>query len=310
MVDVCVRAPALAGGGDVPGSVVVRPGGAAANVAVWARAAGAAARVVARRGTDLAGELLAAALAGRGVELHPPAAPGPTGAMLVVWESDERSFVSDPGANAALRTGDVRAGLAGADAVHVSGYALLRPGSRRAAMAAARSGGTARPAAVDASSWPLLAGSGRAAVLAAAASAGALLANAAEAAALTGARDPERAAVALAGQVPVAVVKLGPLGVLVAAGGRLHAVDAGAAVAVDPTGAGDALAAGFLVARAGGADPVEAARAGVELAASAVAVEGAWPPGPWPPAASVAATTSAGSCCVTDVAQEILEGEQ
>jgi 2-dehydro-3-deoxygluconokinase len=46
------------------------------------------------------------------------------------------------------------------------------------------------------------------------------------------------------------------------------------------TGAGDAFAAGYLVARAGGAEPVEAARAGVGLAAAAVAVEGAWPPRP------------------------------
>jgi len=283
MVDVCVTAPALARGGDVPGSVALRPGGAAANVAVWVRAAGAGARVVARRGADLAGELLAAALAGRGVEIHLPAASRPTGAMLVVWEAGERSFVADPGANAALDERDVLAGLAGTDAVFVSGYTLLRPGSHGAALAAARVAGRTRPAAVDASSWPLLAGPARPAVVAAA-SAGTLLANAEEAVALTGLADPARAAGALARRVPVAVVKLGPGGVLVAAGDRLHALGAVPAAVVDPTGAGDALAAGYLVARAGGADPVEAARAGVLLAARAVTVEGAWPPADLPPA--------------------------
>jgi len=277
MVDVCVTAPALARGGDVPGSVALRPGGAAANVAVWVRAAGAGARVVARRGPDLAGELLAAALTERGVEVHAPAASQPTGAMLVVWEAGERSFVADPGANGALGDHDVLDGLAGVDAIFVSGYTLLRPGSHGAALAAARQGGPARPAAVDASSWPLLVGAARAAVVAAASAAGTLLANAAEAAALTGLADPALAAGALARRVPVAVVKLGPAGVLVAAGEELHALDAAQAEAVDPTGAGDALAAGYLVARAGGADPVEAARAGVLLAARAVACEGAWP---------------------------------
>jgi len=88
---------------------------------------------------------------------------------------------------------------------------------------------------------------------------------------------------ALARRVPVAVVKLGPRGVLVAAGDRLRALDAVSVRAVDLTGAGDALAAGYLVARAGGADPVEAARAGVLLAARAVAAEGAWPPADPPP---------------------------
>ena len=277
MVDVCVTAPALARGGDVSGSVVLRPAGAAANVAVWVREAGAGARVVARRGTDLAGGLLAAALAERGVELHTPAVSQPTGALLVVWEAGERSFVADPGANATLGEHDVRAGLAGTDAVFVSGYTLVRQGSRRAGMAAAREGGPHRPTAVDASSWPLLTGPAREAVLVAASAAGTLLANATEAAALTGLAEPGQAAGALARRVAVAVVKLGPGGVLVAAGDRLHALAAVPAQVVDPTGAGDALAAGYLVALAGGADPVEAARAGVVHAARAVAVEGAWP---------------------------------
>jgi 2-dehydro-3-deoxygluconokinase len=51
------------------------------------------------------------------------------------------------------------------------------------------------------------------------------------------------------------------------------------------TGAGDAFAAGYLLARAGGADPAEAAAAGTVLAARAVATRGAGPapPAPLPP---------------------------
>ena len=279
MVDVAVAAPALRRGGDVPGSVRLRPGGSAANVAVWARAAGARALVVARRGHDLAGELLAAALARRGVALH-PAAPvaAATGAMLVVLQAGERTFVADPGANLQLSAADVAALPAGVAATFVSGYPLLRPGSRAAALAAA-SGGV--PAAVDAASWPLLAGGAGEALLAAAARAGTLLANLDEAAALAGSRDPEAAAGRLAARVGTAVVKCGAAGATVATGGgRAVAVPAPAVRATDVTGAGDAFAAGYLVARAGGAEPVEAARAGVGLAAGAVTVDGAWPPLP------------------------------
>jgi len=280
MVDVAVAAPALRRGGDVPGSVRLGPGGSAANVAVWARVAGADARVAARRGDDLAGRLLAAALADRGVGLHPPApARAATGAMLVVRESGERTFVADPGANLQLAAGDVAGALAGAAAVFVSGYPLLRPETRAAALAAAAAGRGVVPAAVDAASWPLVAGAAGEPVLAAAELAGTLLANLDEAAALTGRRDPAAAAMLLAARVGTAVVKCGADGVVVcvATTGRLLTVTAEAAEVADVTGAGDAFAAGYLVALAGGAEPAEAAGAGNLLAARAVATVGAWP---------------------------------
>jgi sugar/nucleoside kinase (ribokinase family) len=282
MVDVAVAAPALHRGGDVPGSVRLGPGGSAANVAVWARAAGADARVVARHGDDLAGRLLAAALAEWGVGLHPPAPTmAATGAMLVVREAGERTFVADAGANLHLDAGDVAGALAGAAAVFVSGYPLLRPQTRAAALAAAGAGRDGVPAAVDAASWPLVAGAAGEPVIAAAALAGTLLANLDEAAALTGRRDPAGAGALLAARVGTAVVKCGAGGVVVcSAAGRPATVTAEVAEVADVTGAGDAFAAGYLVALAGGAEPAEAAAAGNRLAARAVATVGAWPPAP------------------------------
>jgi sugar/nucleoside kinase (ribokinase family) len=279
MVDVAVDAPALARGGDVAGAVRLGPGGSAANVAAWARAAGAAARLVAGRGDDLAGRLLAAALAERGIELRPerPAA-SPSGAMLVVREAGERSFVADPGANLSLAEADVAGALTGAAAVFVSGYPLLRPATRAAARAAAAAGRDGVAAVVDAASWPLLAGGAGEPVLAAAALAGSLLANREEAAALAGRPDPEAAGAALAARVGTVVVKCGAAGVLVCLPGRPPArVPAPATAVVDVTGAGDAFAAGYVLARADGADPVAAAAAGTRLAARAVATRGAWP---------------------------------
>jgi sugar/nucleoside kinase (ribokinase family) len=285
MVDVAVEAPALARGGDVAGAVRVGPGGSAANVAAWAVAGGARARLAAGRGDDLGGRLLAAALAERGIELAPDGpAPSASGAMLVVMEAGERTFVADPGANLHLAEEDVTAAMDGADAVFVSGYPLLRPATVAAAMAAARAAGRAGlPAVVDAASWPLLDGGAGEPVLEAAALAGTLLANRDEAAALAGRPDPGVAGSRLAARVGTVVVKCGPEGVLVCVGDRPPvAVPAPAVDVVDVTGAGDAFAAGYLLARARGAEPAEAAAAGTALAARAVATRGAWP-APLPP---------------------------
>jgi sugar/nucleoside kinase (ribokinase family) len=296
MVDVAVDAPALARGGDVAGSVRLGPGGSAANVAAWAVAAGARARLVAGRGDDLAGRLLAAALGERGIELWPRGPVGAvSGAMLVVTEAGERTFVADPGANLGLGEDEAAGAVDGAAAVFVSGYPLLRAPTRRAAMAAAAAAARAGvPAVVDAASWPLLGGRAGEPVLAAAALAGTLVANQEEAAALAGLPDPEAAGAAagrpdplaagaaLAGRVGTVVIKCGAEGVVVWAGdGPPRRVPAPAADPVDVTGAGDAFAAGYLLARAGGAEPAEAAAAGTALAARAVATPGAWPdPGP------------------------------
>jgi sugar/nucleoside kinase (ribokinase family) len=299
MVDVAVDAPALARGGDVAGSVRLGPGGSAANVAGWAVAGGGRARLVAGRGDDLAGRLLAAALEEREIELWPRGPVGPvSGAMLVVTEAGERTFVADPGANLGLGEGEAAGAVEGAGAVFVSGYPMRRAPTRRAAMAAAAAAARAGvPAVVDAASWPLLEGGAGEPVLAAAALAGTLVANREEAATLAGRPDPRAAGAVLAGRVGTVVVKCGADGVVVCVGDQApRPIPAPAADPVDVTGAGDAFAAGYLLARAGGADPAEAAAAGTGLAeaaaagtglaARAVATRGAWPdplpPGGWP----------------------------
>jgi sugar/nucleoside kinase (ribokinase family) len=79
-----------------------------------------------------------------------------------------------------------------------------------------------------------------------------------EAAALLGGIDAERIA---ALGVPEVVVTLGERGALVWSGSALEEVPARPAVGrVDPTGAGDAFAAGYLVSRAAGDPPPVAAR--------------------------------------------------
>ncbi len=76
----------------------------------------------------------------------------------------------------------------------------------------------------------------------------------------------------LAAAVPVVVFTHGQAGCEVIAGGRSRRVGIYPAREVDPTGAGDVFAAGFLLALARGGAPVEAARLGA--AAASIAVEG------------------------------------
>jgi sugar/nucleoside kinase (ribokinase family) len=73
-----------------------------------------------------------------------------------------------------------------------------------------------------------------------------LLVNESEAEALTGEKNPRKAAIALARKVPVAVVKIGPRGAVGAMMGDLLQVPSYPVQVVDTTGAGDAFDAGFI----------------------------------------------------------------
>jgi sugar/nucleoside kinase (ribokinase family) len=277
MIDVAVEAAALARGGDVHGRVRLRPGGAGANAAVWAARAGARVRLHGRVGDDVPGAMLRQGLERRGVEVALAVDQGVgTGAMLVVSEADERSMVSDPGANARLGPEDLPAEL-DAGSVLVSGYVLFRPGSEPAARAALDRA-RAKNVAVDAASWPLLEAFGARRFLDATFGADLLLANEGEAEILTEARG-EEAARRLGDRFPVVVVKLGPSGALVVAGGEVRRVPAVEAHPIDPTGAGDAFDGTFLAGLAAGASLSEAAARACEAGAEAATVEGAWPPG-------------------------------
>jgi sugar/nucleoside kinase (ribokinase family) len=206
---------------------------------------------VGRVGDDGRGRGTLDELRAGGVDARPAAVDPelPTGTCLVLVGSDgERTMAPDPGANDALKEGDIEAELLGAaDHLHVAGYALLRPDSRPAAQAAIRralNGGIS--VSVDPSSSALLSP----AFLDWAEGAGLLLPNAPEAQALTGEGDPERAARKLAERFAEVVVTLGADGALWPDGDEVVRAPAVPVEAVeDSTGAGDAFAAGLLRAR-------------------------------------------------------------
>jgi ribokinase len=280
MVDVVARLSGpVAIGSDSQASVSFGGGGSAANVAAWLAAAGASPVLVGRVGADQRGASAAAELRAGGVDARLVVdGEHPTGTCIVlVGPGGERSMLPDPGANVALAVDDLPDDvLVDGGHLHLTGYSLVRPGPRPAALSAisrATAGGMS--VSVDPSSAALLGPD----FLGLLDGVGLLLPNAEEAAVLTGSTDPGAAGRSLAARFREVVVKLGAQGALWTDGSREVRVPAASlpVAPLDTTGAGDAFAAGLLAARLRGASPTEALTCGCELAARAVVTRGARP---------------------------------
>ena len=280
-----VTADPLAVGSDTTGTVRLTGGGQAANTAAWLGHLRVPVTLVAAVGDDEAGRTRVAELTGLGVRsavrVHRRAA---TGSVLVLTSAGERTMVADRGANLLLAADDVTTAVAalgtGSPAhVHLSGYSLLDERTRPAgiaALAAARAGRA--NTSVDAASATPLARLGGTAFLDLVQGVDLLLANADEADVLAGPGPAERQAAVLAESARNVVVKRGPAGaVWHGRDGVTAAVAALRVPPLDPTGAGDAFAAGLLAAWCTGAAPDAALRAGAALGAQAVSRVGARP---------------------------------
>jgi ribokinase len=262
----------LAPGGDVRASSRAGAGGQAANVAAWAAALGAEARCVAKRGDDPAGELVTRELAAHGVELAGPVAGGPTGIVVSMVGDGDRALASDPGVAPSFVPEEVDATWVASDVLHLSGYALLRePIAATALLAARLAREQGARVSVDVAAWTEIRNYGPVQfrelldVLAP----DILFATEAEWELLGGAYLT----------APVGVLKRGARGCTVFTEDAKLDFAALETEVVDPTGAGDALAAGFLVALEvpWGASLEEAARRGLEAAARCVAKVGSMP---------------------------------
>jgi ribokinase len=271
LLDVVVRlGTPLVAGSDAPAEMTLSAGGQAANVAAWAVALGAEARLICRRGGDSAALLAEEGLAARGVELAGPRSTDGGGVVVSLVEpGGDRTMASDRGASPGLRATDVDpAWLDDADALHLSGYSLLRePIARAAHHAAWLAGSRGVRRSVDLAAAPLIAsyGAERFRAELAELAPDVVFATVLEEAALGGPladtiwvrkRGPEGCDVLYDGEHLTSPIEAGPV--------------------VDSTGAGDALAAGFLV----GGDLPSALRSGLAAAARCVATVGAMPPRP------------------------------
>ena len=267
LLDVVVLlAKPLAPGGDVRASNRAGAGGQAANVAAWAAELGADARCIAKRGDDPAAELVARELAARGVELVGPVAKGATGVVVSIVGDGDRSLASDRGVAPSFAPEEVDAAWLACDVLHLSGYALLREPIASAALLAAR---LAREqgarVSVDVAAWTEIRRYGPVEFreLLDEIAPDVLFATEAEWELLGGSYL----------SAPVGVLKRGARGCTVLTEDAKLDFAAVDAEVVDPTGAGDALAAGFLV----GGSLEEAARRGLDAAARCIAKVGSLP---------------------------------
>lgn len=238
VLDVVVRITSdVARGADTPARVSLSTGGQAANVAAWAASLGARARWLGKRADDPAGRLAAEGLGRHGVELVGPVEPEGNGVVVsLVERGGERSMFPDRGVATRLEPEELRPEWLDCDHLHVSGYALLAEPVVHAATRAvelARSAGAR--VSVDLSSWSTIrdAGVERFRGLVAALEPDVVLANEEEAE-LFGAPLPGVAW----------IVKRGARGC--SFDGEERAATPVPEV-VDTTGAGDALAAGWIV---------------------------------------------------------------
>jgi sugar/nucleoside kinase (ribokinase family) len=227
-----------ASGPEQEGTVETRvgAGGQSANVAAWASELGAEARFVGKRGSDGAAELVTREVMGRGVELLGPVEEGRGGIVVSLVSPDgSRTMLSDRGVAPFLRAEELEVRwFSGCDWLHLSGYSLLRrPIEEAAAKAAGAVQAQGGRISVDLASASGIAAYGPERLLR---RLGLLrpdivFANVGELAAIVG-------------SVPgTLVLKRGADG-FSADGQDYPAIDA---EVVDTTGAGDALAAGYLV---------------------------------------------------------------
>jgi sugar/nucleoside kinase (ribokinase family) len=277
MLDVIVDVPdGLVPDDDTPAHITFAAGGQAANVAGWVHEYGGRARLFGPRAAKGPGQFVDEALEAAGIEVHGPVT-GRAGTVVSLVSKGARSLASDPGTSAWLE--EVRPGpwLEGADWLFVSGYALFRaprPELLVEVAAAARAAGT--KVAVDLSSAALINayGASRFRELWQALRPAVVLANEQEWEATQGGAVPGEAPGVGgvsgfgAGGTTVLVLKQGEKGCSFVIDGVADHRPPAPGPVHDVTGAGDALAAGFLL---GGPELA------MEVAARCVAQVGAQP---------------------------------
>jgi ribokinase len=128
LLDVVVKlSRPIAEGDDTHGETRAGAGGQAANVAAWAAALGAEARFIGKRGADAAGELVEADLLRHAVDVMGPPPVGRNGVVVSLVDLDgSRTMVSDRGVAPQLAAEELEPEwFENCNWLHLSGYSLM-----------------------------------------------------------------------------------------------------------------------------------------------------------------------------------------
>jgi len=281
MLDVtAVVGASIKQGVETRAQISTQGGGAAANVASWLAISGTPAHVIARVGDDAAGQTVLTELDKYGVSHSETIVPGAnTGVVIVLVDAlGERTMFPDSGANSGLSLADLPP-LDEITAVYLSGYPLVNPNSRPGALNILRAvKERGLPVIFDPSTVGVLLEVGLNQVREWLALVDVVILNEEEAHFLSGMNNPVEAAAELLKKTPLVVIKRGGNGALAQArGSGVVQIPAVETEVLDTTGAGDAFAAGFILAWANDGDLIDALKSGAALAAKCVSTLGARP---------------------------------
>lgn len=267
-------------GSDTPSKISTHGGGAAGNVAAWAKVCGAPTHIIARVGNDFAGVTVLSEFDSLGITHDRSIIKGASTGVVVVLVDDtgERTMFPETGANSGLCLADLP-DLNAFSLTYLSGYALLDPVSRPGVLEMisrineaaipiffdpATVGGMSEVDINEVRSWlPLMNG---------------LFMNEEEATFLTGETDVAKALDSLLLASPLAVIKRGSNGAVVKTReSEMLSAPALSTTVTDTTGAGDSFAGGFIASWLQGADIAQCLLSGAESAAQCVSIVGARP---------------------------------
>lgn len=268
-------------GSDRRAKIRQKPGGSAANHAVWLGALGMNVTFVSRVAVaDL--EATAAYFKSRGVDARLVGDTDlPSGVLISIVDSDgERSFLTDRGANLNLSVEDVPFSLLeGVSLLVASGYSFFTEKPRAAVTRLLKEARERKIAtAVDPASVGFLREIGPEVFLKWTQGTGTIFANLDEALELTGSVDLNLQMQTLGRFYERVVIKRGVAGAAVGSRkGVALSMPAPMSDVVDTTGAGDAFAAAFLAAELKGGSVEDCLRAGIVAGSEAVATIGGQP---------------------------------
>lgn len=255
---------------DTSANITKSPGGAAANVAAWLAFFGKDVTFASCVGKNDAAAF-SHEMKVQGIEPMLQVSEKPTGSIVVLVDGNNRSMLTDRGANDDLKLEEIDP--RGFGIVYLSGYALLGKSSETVSAFIASCRRSNALVAIDPGSTGFIVDYGTAAFRELVISCDIALPN-----------QEEEELLNLGGNLPLTIVTKGSMGAeAIWSSGQKIQIPAAEIDLVDPTGAGDAFAAGFLAALSESSGSIDsksvetAIQAGIEAGGRAAHLVGARP---------------------------------